>query len=190
MHQLWSRHRQIIHRGSAAARQLRRKLLVQLNNPRFARAITLTATLMFLPALVLICVETNTPQPPAPVIIEWSTRRENKTAGYLLYRAENPTVLFSQLTPNLIPAANDPYLGGTYRYTDTTTMSGVTYYYQIEDVESDGTRTRHAPISITARASAPTFFGLTISWGSIFAGAMMVIGAWLIGISAWLARGK
>jgi len=145
---------------------------------------------MFLPALVLICVETNMPQPPAPVLIEWSTRRENKTAGYLLYRAENPTAPFLPVSHDLIPAANDPYLGGMYLYTDTTTMAGVTYYYQIEDVGSDGTRTRHAPISITARASAPTFFGLTISWGSIFAGAMMVIGAWLIGISAWLARGK
>ena len=97
--------------------------------------------------------------PTAPVVIRWSTRREEKTAGYLLYRSENSAGPFRQINSELVPAVNDPYLGGMYVYTDTETTAGVTYYYELEDVALDGQRSRQEPISITARSTNPTILG-------------------------------
>lgn len=101
--------------------------------------------------------------PTAPVAIRWSTRREEKTAGYMLYRAENRAGPFRQLNRELIPASNDPYLGGTYVYTDTETTVGITYYYELEDISLDGQRTRQAPITVTARGSSPTILGWAVT---------------------------
>ena len=98
----------------------------------------------------------------APVNLRWATRREENTVGYLIYRAENSAGPFRQITRELIPAKNDPYLGGTYIFTDTDTLAGVTYYYELEDISVDGHRTRQEPISITARSSSPTIFGWSV----------------------------
>lgn len=95
----------------------------------------------------------------APVTIKWSTRREERTAGYLIYRAETSAGPFLPLNHALIPASNDPYVGGTYLYTDTQTIPGITYYYQLEQVAVDGKRSREDPIAVTARLNSPTIFG-------------------------------
>ena len=123
----------------------------------------------------------------APVFIKWSTRREEKTAGYVIYRATSSDGLFSQLNHELIPATNDLYLGGTYVYTDTDTIAGVTYYYQLEDVGLDGKRTRQDPIAVTARGSSVTIFGWAIPESTyplaVFASAGILF---LIGTTLWI----
>ncbi|MBI5033886.1 MAG: hypothetical protein HZB51_25485 [Chloroflexi bacterium] len=81
----------------------------------------------------------------------------------MLYRAENRAGPFRQLNRELIPASNDPYLGGTYVYTDTETTVGITYYYELEDISLDGQRTRQAPITVTARGSSPTILGWAVT---------------------------
>lgn len=127
----------------------------------------IAALFFFLAALLAIVFSIRESSAPAPVVLRWSTRREIKTAGYLLYRAENRAGPFLQLNRELVPAAYDPYLGGTYAYTDTETIAGVTYYYQLEDVAVDGARTRQDPITVTARVSSPTIFGQPISLPSL-----------------------
>jgi hypothetical protein len=119
------------------------------------------------------------------VIIKWSTRREVKTAGYHLYRADTSGGPFVPIHHEMISAANDPYLGGTYVFTDTATIAGVTYFYQLEDVDLDGVRTRHDPIGVTARVSSPTILGQPITWmNSIIAFALAGIGL-LVGTMIW-----
>jgi hypothetical protein len=124
---------------------------------------------------------------PAPVIIKWSTRREEKTVGYIISRAEKSAGPFARLNPQLIPAVNDPYLGGTYVYTDTETMAGVTYYYRLEDVASDGKRTAQDPIAVTARVNSPTLFGWVISESTYPLIGLAVVGViGLVGIAIWI----
>ena len=123
---------------------------------------------------------------PATVTITWTTKSELNTAGYHLYRAESAQGQFVQITRQLIPAANDPLVGGTYVYTDTGTVSGVTYYYELEDVELTGSRTRHGAIAVTARSPGLSVFGWTlpdaIYW---LAGLAAVVG---VAFLSWRGR--
>lgn len=84
------------------------------------------------------------------VVVEWTTASEVDTAGYYLYRSENPGGPFVRMNQNLIPASNDPLAGGSYSYEDSGVQPGKTYYYRLEDIELDGSKTTHGSIEITA----------------------------------------
>ena len=88
---------------------------------------------------------------PAPiyslVVLEWTTKSEVNTAGFNMYRAESSGGPFTRINRELIPSASDPIAGGHYVYTDTEAIAGRTYYYQLEDVELSGNRTRHDTIT-------------------------------------------
>jgi len=90
--------------------------------------------------------------PETAIIVEWTTESEVDTAGFHLYRSESPDGPFERITEELIPASPDPVLGGHYVYTDTDVVPGRVYFYQLEDVEFDGTSTRHGPIEAKAVA--------------------------------------
>jgi len=96
--------------------------------------------------------------PESLVIVEWTTESEVETAGFNLYRSENPDGPYVKVNPALIPGASDPLLGGRYVYTDTNVVAGRTYYYKLEDVELDGTTTLHGPIEVMAEARSPSAF--------------------------------
>lgn len=92
---------------------------------------------------------------PAPtrIVIEWTTATEINTAGFNLYRSESKDGPFTKVNATLVPASNDPLVGGKYRYEDTSVTPGRTYYYQLEDVEFGGASKRHGPIVVTASAA-------------------------------------
>jgi len=108
----------------------------------------------------------------ATVVVEWSTASELDTAGFNLYRSDGPDGPFARVNRELIPASPDPLLGGSYSFTDTDVVAGHTYYYQLEDVETSGTTTRHGPIEVKAEAGART---------------EMLLAAALIGVAVVLA---
>jgi hypothetical protein len=87
------------------------------------------------------------------VLVEWATESEVDTAGFNVYRSESSDGPFICINDHLIPASPDPLVGGSYVFTDTDVVAGRTYYYQLEDVEFDGTSTRHGPIEAKAAAS-------------------------------------
>ncbi len=91
---------------------------------------------------------------PAHVTLNWTTASEINTAGFNVYRAESPTGPFTRVNPQLIPTSADSIVGGKYQYQDSSVSPGKTYYYQLEDVEYNGTSARHPVVSVTV-ASAP-----------------------------------
>lgn len=55
-----------------------------------------------------------------------------------------------RLNESLIPARFPGQgLGASYSYLDGAAHPGVTYYYTLEDVDADGTRTPHGPVTFT-----------------------------------------
>ena len=84
------------------------------------------------------------------VVVRWSTATEFDTAGYFVYRGENPDGPFEKITERLIPAANDPVSGGEYEFTDREVRPGTTYYYLLEEVELSGSTNREGPVVSTA----------------------------------------
>lgn len=91
----------------------------------------------------------------APVLVEWSTETEMNTAGFNLLRSESPDGPFDvKVNDQLIPPSPDPMTGGQYRYTDRTARLGVTYYYQLQEVEQNGTANVVGTISVRAGSFA------------------------------------
>lgn len=126
-------------------------------------------------------------QAAAPIIVVWTTKSEINTAGFNLYRAQSEQGDFVRLNRDLIPAANDPVTGGTYVFTDTNTLASVTYYYQLEDVELNGTRSRHGTISYTAEARGPMLFGFALSDWLVAFTALGLLGV-ALGALVWMTR--
>jgi hypothetical protein len=84
------------------------------------------------------------------VVVTWETESELDTAGFHLYRSDSPAGPFVRATDQLIPGSSDPNTGGSYSFRDKQVESGRTYYYELEDIDSSGTSTRHGPIVVTA----------------------------------------
>lgn len=84
------------------------------------------------------------------VLIEWQTATEIDTIGFNLYRANQLEGPYQKLNASLILAANDPLRGGSYHYVDANVMPNRIYYYQLEDVDTQGKTTRHEPVSVQA----------------------------------------
>ncbi len=85
--------------------------------------------------------------------VEWSTESEINTAGFNLYRGQSPDGPFDvKVNSQLIPPASDPMVGGEYTFEDKTALPGVTYYYQLQEIEKSGKVNLHGPVA--SRASA------------------------------------
>ena len=90
-------------------------------------------------------------RPGQPIIIRWSTETEVNTAGFNVYRAASEDGPWEKINPRLIPGSPDPLRGGSYVYTDTNVITGVTYWYELEEVELGGQTTRLERTTATAR---------------------------------------
>jgi len=90
------------------------------------------------------------------IILNWVTDAEINVAGFNIKRSTaqdkgnlvNPTLLNEQLIPSksLSPAA-----GARYEFTDNTAVEGVTYYYQIESVDTKGTATPYKAYTLKGK---------------------------------------
>ncbi len=87
----------------------------------------------------------------APVRVTWKTESEMNTAGFNLYRGTSPEGPFdTKVNQELIPPSSDPLTGKEYAYVDQSAQAGVTYYYELQEVERNGAANRFGPISVRA----------------------------------------
>jgi hypothetical protein len=85
------------------------------------------------------------------VKVEWTTETEVDTAGFNLIRGESPDGPFTvKVNEQLIPASPDPLLGGKYHFVDKSARPGVTYYYQLQEVEKSGQMNLYGPVEVHA----------------------------------------
>jgi len=112
----------------------------------------------------------------APVRVTWKTETEMNTAGFNLYRSTSVEGPFEEkVNDALIPPSADPLTGKEYTYIDRTAQAGVTYYYELQEVERNGNVNRFGPI--TVRAS-----GLEWPQVALLAGLLaLVLVIWIVG---------
>jgi len=104
--------------------------------------------LWLLLALVVVVVQYSR----APrVRLHWQTETEFDSAGFNIYRSENPSGTFAKVNDGIIPSGVDSLSGASYEYLDYGVERGKTYYYRLEDVALDG----HAEASGLIEAGAP-----------------------------------
>jgi hypothetical protein len=79
--------------------------------------------------------------------LEWATLAEAKNTGFNLWRAKkNEAGEFlnqTKINDSLIPAKEEAGWGASYSFEDSGAIPSVTYYYTIEDIDTEGKNTRH-----------------------------------------------
>ena len=83
------------------------------------------------------------------VLLEWKTASEINNAGFHLWRSEQEGGTYFQITNDLIPAEGGPTWGAEYEYEDFDVEPGLTYFYELEDIDYSGVSTFHGPVSAT-----------------------------------------
>ncbi|MFQ5649774.1 MAG: Ig-like domain-containing protein [bacterium] len=96
------------------------------------------------------------------VKISWQTSREINNAGFNILRSTTPDGDYAQVNAELIP----PDQGGQYEFIDRDLVVGRRYFYILEDVDVNGTRTEHGPIQIDI--AAPKTFQLSQNFPNPF----------------------
>ena len=94
-----------------------------------------------------------------PIIIRWSTETEVNTAGFNVYRGPSEDGPWEKINQRLIPGSPDPLRGGSYVFTDTNVIAGVTYWYELEEVELGGRTARLERTAATAKAPGLDLMG-------------------------------
>lgn len=123
----------------------------------------------------------ETSGPARQISVAWSTGSEINTAGFNLYRSERAEGPYERINSDLIPASNDAVAGGEYQYLDSSVVPDHKYYYQLEDVELNGTSVRHPAVEATApSAAAPgvaaaAVIGLGIGLPALAAGGILLL---------------
>jgi hypothetical protein len=89
------------------------------------------------------------------ITISWDTASELNTQGFNLFRAEgSPDAQYEQINLAMIPSRGDQVTGASYKVVDDGALPGRWYFYQIEEVEWNGERSRY-PETVRARAGMP-----------------------------------
>ncbi len=101
-----------------------------------ARRLTLVLVILLIVAALVLFISSAI-TPPA-ITVAWSTASELNTAGFNVLRSTSADGPFMRINSEVIPASNDPLVGGSYTYTDTQVSLGQTYYYRVEEVEFGG----------------------------------------------------
>jgi hypothetical protein len=79
------------------------------------------------------------------VRLVWETSFEQAHLGFDVWRSLNANGNFQRLNRSPIKGNT----AGHYEFVDDKVSAGKTYYYQLEDIDVNGKRTRHEPISLT-----------------------------------------
>jgi hypothetical protein len=92
---------------------------------------------------------------------------EMNNQGFNLYRNTNTATLGERLNDTLIPSESSGGAGAMYEWHDLQVESGVTYYYWLEAVGSQGNTARYGPASTTySPPTAVSFDALAVQPGT------------------------
>ncbi|MFQ5638044.1 MAG: Ig-like domain-containing protein [bacterium] len=96
------------------------------------------------------------------VKISWVTGQEINNLGFNILRSQSRNGIFVLINKKLI--ASDS--GGEYEYLDENVETSISYFYMLEDVDINGRKTQHGPITIDI--SAPETFELSQNYPNPF----------------------
>jgi len=92
------------------------------------------------------------------IVIAWETASELDTAGYHLWRSEQPDAGYLRITPALLSARGGPTRSATYTFADRAALPGRTYHYRLEEVDISGLSAFYGPTSpVSGLAHGPVF---------------------------------
>jgi len=99
--------------------------------------------------------------------VKWTTASEIDNEGFNIWRSTTKDGEYTLVNNELIPGEGGVTTPHSYTFTDSTAQAGVTYYYKLEDVDADGTKTMHGPLQQVKAASVDAATPSLSEWGVI-----------------------
>jgi hypothetical protein len=90
------------------------------------------------------------------VLLEWTTESEQDNLGFFVLRSDALGARYERVTQTMIEGAGTTSLPTRYSFTDDVSEPG-TYYYMLQQVDTDGSSTSHGPISVSVGAAPDRF---------------------------------
>jgi hypothetical protein len=95
------------------------------------------------------------------ILIEWLTESELNNLGFEIYKSKNEDGNYNLLSSyktnsNLVGQGNSNYKH-EYSFSDKSIIGGLTYFYELADVDFSGEKTFHGPISVKVPISPKEF---------------------------------
>ncbi|MEJ5199844.1 MAG: hypothetical protein WHX53_13050, partial [Anaerolineae bacterium] len=100
------------------------------------------------PANLIVLARFEAAATAAGVELLWETLSETDTAGFHLWRSEQPDAGYVRITPALLPARGGPTRGALYTYTDTAAPAGRRCYYRLEEIDVYGASAFYGPAGL------------------------------------------
>ena len=85
------------------------------------------------------------------VTLIWTTGDETDNLGFNIYRADSKDGEYVKINASLIASKVGSGLGTSYEFTDSDVKNRTTYFYKLEDVDVNGVKTMHGPVSAMPR---------------------------------------
>ena len=121
------------------------------------------------------------------VLVAWETVLEIDTVGFNLWRSKALDGEYERVNAALIPAASPGGVwGGSYAYADADVTPGTTYYYRLEEIESDGARNWYGQVS--TGVEAPTVVTLSSFAAASQSSPAFIWGLVVLGVTVSASR--
>jgi len=98
----------------------------------------------------------------------WRTASESHAVGFYVWRSSAEKGDYQRVSHALIPAVGNDSHGGEYGFLDRQVQEGVTYWYRVECVSTDGTSDFYGPVSALGVQAVPREFGLSQNYPNPF----------------------
>jgi len=95
------------------------------------------------------------------VVVRWNTATESDNFGFNVLRGVAADGPFVRINEGIIVGAGTTVVPQVYVFADRHVVPGITYFYVVQDIASNGVTRDHGPVSCTFTPQA------TSSWGAI-----------------------
>ena len=86
------------------------------------------------------------------VIIQWQTATEINNLGFNILRSESETGPYTKINKKLIKAKGSSTKGASYKFKDKNIETGKTYWYKLEDIDSNTGPAQHDAVKVEVTA--------------------------------------
>jgi hypothetical protein len=109
-----------------------------------------------------------TASPKKGIVLTWATESEVNSAGFHVWRNEREGGGYARISTALIPSHGNSSMRNEYSFTDANVKGGLTYWYKIEEVSTDGASRFNGPISVLGMDRIPDKFALSQNYPNPF----------------------
>ncbi len=102
------------------------------------------------------------------IILTWRTESESDCAGFHIWRSEGEGSEYVRMSTSMIAGSGNTSTAHTYQFIDQCVSEGISYWYQVEEISTDGSSQFHGSVCVRSAAMKPSIFVLSQNYPNPF----------------------